>query len=180
MNGVIHTRVGYAGGDKLSPTYRDMGDHSEAIEITYDPDVVSYEQLLTVFWASHRPYNEPWSVQYRSAIFPADAEQAEAARRSMKGREAVTGETIYTAIEEGARFWSAETYHQKYRLQGDKALMAELARMYPGEKDFVGSTAAARINGYLAGYRDDATEATLPELGLSEAGLAIVRERLER
>ena len=116
MHGVIHTRVGYAGGTKLSPTYRDMGDHTEAIEITYDPELVSYEQLLRVFWESHRPYNEPWSVQYRSAIFYHDDEQKKIAEEDIKDLEAqkIWDDPIVTTIETLDVFYPAEDYHDDY------------------------------------------------------------------
>jgi len=180
MDGVVRTRVGYAGGSKPGPTYRAMGDHTESIEIVYDPQRVSYEQLLDVFWSAHRPVSKPWSVQYRSAVFPADEAQRAAAEKSKLAREAQLGKPLFTAIEDDAVFWSAETYHQKYRLQGNSDIMAEIAAMYPGEDAFVGSTAAARINGYLAGHRDAGTEDTLKQLGLSDEQLTALRSRLER
>lgn len=66
---MIRTRVGYAGGSKENPTYYSLGDHSETIQIDYDPTQISYGQLLEVFWNSHNPTYEPWSRQYMSIIF---------------------------------------------------------------------------------------------------------------
>jgi peptide methionine sulfoxide reductase MsrA len=67
--GVIRTRVGYAGGTKADPSYHSLGDHSETVEVVYNPEVVSYESMLKVFWESHNPVNRSWSRQYMSAIF---------------------------------------------------------------------------------------------------------------
>jgi hypothetical protein len=85
------------------------------------------------------------------------------------------GEQIFTAIEPFSAFYLAEDYHQKYRLQGVPELMAELQAIYPNGDDFVNSTAAARLNGYIGGNGTLAgLQAEMNDLGLSTAG----RERL--
>ena len=63
LEGVVRTRVGYAGGDKVNPTYKMIGDHTETIEIDYDPEVISYTELLEIFFASHDPYRAAYSRQ---------------------------------------------------------------------------------------------------------------------
>ena len=150
-----------------------MGDHTEAIEVVYDPETIRYEDLLTVFWASHNPINEPWSRQYRSAIFPADDAQEQLATRSKAARSKAVHRPLYTAIEAGARFWTAEDYHQKYRLRSEPALMKALAERYP-DGGWVDSTAAARINGMLAGhpYTGD-----IADLGLTPAGEKLLSKK---
>jgi len=67
MQGIYRTRVGYAGGSTSSPTYRNIGDHTETIQIDYNPKEISHEELLDVFWRSHSPEVKSWSRQYMSA-----------------------------------------------------------------------------------------------------------------
>jgi hypothetical protein len=120
------------------------------VEIDYDPSVVSYNDLLEIFWKSHDPGSRSWSRQYRSVIFYHGEEQKRLALESKKAEEAGIGK-VYTEILPAAAFYRAEDYHQKYYLRQRPDLLRELQTVYPGEKALVDSTAAARINGYLAG-----------------------------
>ena len=173
---MIRTRVGYAGGKKLDPTYHDLGDHTESIQVVYDPEKISYGTLLSVFWDAHDPTNEPWSVQYRSAIFPTTDEQLALAEASKRAKAAALGEEIHTAIEAGARFWTAEDYHQKYRLRGEPVVMKALAERYP-DGGWVDSTAAARINGILGGH---GYVGEISDLGLPREAEAVLTWRTGR
>jgi len=165
---VVRTRVGYAGGSKASPTYHDLGDHSETIQVDYDPVQVSYQELLDVFWRSHSPTARPLSRQYASVIFYHTAEQQRLAEASLAREEGSRGRRIYTEIVPFSEFYRAETYHQKYRLQKVPALVGELRALYPQGNDWIDSTVAARANGYLGGYGTlDGVEAAVEELGLS-------------
>jgi len=148
---VIRTRVGYTGGNMVNPTYYDIGDHSEAIQIDYDPRVISYEQLLAIFWQGHNPYSQAWSRQYKAAVFYHNAEQEQRARQSLQKIAAINGHKVYTEILPLTEFYRAEGYHQKYMLRHHPELMAHFEHTYPDDRDFVDSTAAARINSYLAG-----------------------------
>lgn len=123
--GVLSTRVGYTGGSLDTPTYRDVCSgrtgHAESVEVSYDPERVSYDQLLTVFWETHNPttlnrQGPDVGTQYRSAIFFRDAEQ-EAAARASKEKLQQSGKysrEIVTEITPAAKFWEAEDYHQQY------------------------------------------------------------------
>ena len=71
----MSTRVGYAGGAKEDPTYRSLGDHSETIQIIYDPEIISYNELLDIFWQSHNPSLGSFTRQYASIIFYHDDNQ---------------------------------------------------------------------------------------------------------
>ncbi len=160
--------MGYAGGSKPNPTYHDLGDHSETIQIDYDPALISYQELLDIFWSSHSPTARPWSRQYASIIFYHDPEQKRLAEASLERQAAGLGSSIYTEIVPFDQFTLAETYHQKYRLQQDPALLREFRAIYPQDEDFINSTAAARVNGYLGGYGTlAALEAGIEDLGLS-------------
>jgi peptide-methionine (S)-S-oxide reductase len=125
IDGVIDTRVGYTGGEKEDPTYRevctDRTGHAEAVEVTFDPAVVTYEELLKVFWELHDPtqlnrQGPDVGSQYRSAIFFHSPEQEEKARASkeklQKDRQYKT--PIVTQIVPASEFYGAEEYHQRY------------------------------------------------------------------
>jgi len=166
----VRTRVGYAGGQLLDPTYHFMGDHSEAFQLDFDPRIVSYDELLATFWASHAPNRASRSRQYMAAVFCEDEQQLERANAS----RARLGTTVETPVIAGARFYLAEDYHQKYYLR-HHALMRELASYSP--RQLVDSTVAARLNGYVAGR---GTLARLRE-ELADFGLSrTASEQLER
>lgn len=152
LDGVVRTRVGYAGGTLENPSYYNMGDHTETIQIDYDPAQVSYEQLLEVYWDNHNPTILRWSRQYMSILFYHNSEQRTLAMKSREDEEANLGRRIYTDIIPFSEFYLAEDYHQKYHLQQVPGLMEELAAIYPNFTDLIDSTAAARINGYAGGH----------------------------
>ena len=167
---MVRTRVGYAGGTKEHPTYHSLGDHSETIEIDYDPMKITYRELLDVFWRSHSPTNRSWSRQYSSIIFYHNEEQKRIAEESMTQTAARLHGTVVTEIVPYTGFTLAEDYHQKHALQQYPEFMEEFERVYSSERDFVGSTAVTHVNGYLGGegtYEDLMKE--IERLGLSPA-----------
>ena len=164
---MVRTRVGYCGGTTPAPTYHRLGDHSETVEVDYDPRVLSYADLLDVFFASHSPSYPPFSVQYRSAIFYRTEDERTTAEAAIARARSERG-SVFTAVEPFRAFHLAEDYHQKHTLRGHGDLMREFARLFPGERGFVDSTAAARVNGWLSGC---ATAGQLDrELGLTGLG----------
>ena len=176
MTGVVRTRVGYCGGTLKDPTYHNLGDHSESIQVDYDPTKLTFEQMLDLIWTSHSPCRTTWSRQYMSAIFYAGDEQKKAILASKARLEAKLGEPVKTAILPLTTFTWAEDYHQKYELRCNADLMKEFAAMYPETKDFVNSTSAARVNGYIAGRgTPEQLKKEMDLLGLSAEG----RKRLE-
>ena len=123
LDGVAKTRVGYAGGELDNPTYEDVCSHktghAEVVEVSYDPDQVSYDDLLDVFWGKHDPTQlnrQGWDIgdQYRSVIFVHDEEQRTAAERSKDNEQAAYRKPIVTQIEPAPAFYEAEDYHQQY------------------------------------------------------------------
>jgi peptide-methionine (S)-S-oxide reductase len=123
LDGVMKTRVGYAGGGVDHPTYKQVCSsrtgHAEVVEVTYDPDQVPYEQLLAVFWAEHDPtqvnrQGPDIGSQYRSVIFVHDAEQRAAAEASRARVQERLTRSVATSIEDAPPFWEAEDYHQQY------------------------------------------------------------------
>ena len=123
LEGVTRTRVGYTGGTLENPTYEDVCSHTtghaEVVEVTYDPERVSYDALLDVFWGKHDPTQlnrQGWDIgdQYRSVIFFDDEEQQEAALRSKTSEQAKWKAPIVTQVEPAETFYEAEGYHQQY------------------------------------------------------------------
>ncbi len=167
MPGVVRTRVGYAGGTTLDPTYHEIGDHAETLEIQFDPTLTSYDELLEIFWRSHSPTRQPWKRQYMSAIFTHGDDQHDRALATRDAAAVKLGE-IHTEIEPAGPFYLAEDYHQKYRLSRTGNLLIELQAMYPRIEDLVRSTAAARMNGFVAGHGQlEALRAEIDDYGLS-------------
>jgi peptide-methionine (S)-S-oxide reductase len=147
-----------------------LGDHSETVQIDYDPAQISYEELLDIFWASHNPTGQTWSRQYMSIIFYHDERQKELALASRERQAARLGRPIATEIVPFTAFYLAEGYHQKYWLRQKADFEQAFKAIYPDGDDLVASTAAARVNGYLGGYGSfDALQAEVDSLGLPPA-----------
>ncbi len=113
LEGVTRTEVGFEGGTLEHPTYRQVCSHTtghaEVVEVTYDPELVSYEQLLDLFWSKHNPRRSTdRNDQYRSVIFVHDEEQRAAAERS----KARVGGAAF--VEPAQTFYRAEDHHQQY------------------------------------------------------------------
>ena len=152
LEGVIRTRAGYAGGQTPHPDYNNIGDHTEAVQVDYDPGQISYADLLAVFWESHRPDSPSWKRQYLHAVFYHDDLQQAAALASKAAAQERLGRTVLTEVQPLRSFTRAEDYHQKYLLKREADLLRDLTRAYPRHRDLVDSTAAARLNGYTGGH----------------------------
>ena len=123
--GVLDAAVGYSGGHTQNPTYRDVctdtTGHAEVVQVTFDPEKVSYDELLDVFWTIHDPtqlnrQGPDFGKQYRTAIFFHSPEQEAAAKKSREALEAShkLRRPIATEITPAGTFWRAEEYHQRY------------------------------------------------------------------
>jgi peptide-methionine (S)-S-oxide reductase len=121
--GVISTRVGYTGGEAPNPTYGQVCSgatgHAETLEVEFDPEQVSYERLLDLFWEVHDPtqlnrQGPDVGTQYRSAIFFHSPEQEAAALASKEAVGSRYRREVVTEIVPASEFWSAEDYHQRY------------------------------------------------------------------
>lgn len=129
--GVILTFVGYTGGNTINPTYEevctDKTGHTEAVEIVFDPGIISYEELLEVFWNIHDPttlnrQGPDIGTQYRSAIFYHTSEQEKIAKASKEKLEESRKykDKIVTEITQTKEFYKAEEYHQRYHEKMEK------------------------------------------------------------
>lgn len=181
MDGVVRTRVGYAGGSTPDPTYQNIGDHIETIQIDFDPKKISYEKIVKVFWDSHKPTRMVWKRQYASALFFHDKYQEGVARETRDRICSSLGEKVHTEIIAFTKFYLAEMYHQKYHLQGYEGLMTEYRDVYPEMADIVNSTSAARVNGYIGGYGDISKfKKEFSALGLSEDKENFLKDIIKR
>jgi peptide-methionine (S)-S-oxide reductase len=137
IEGVVATRVGYTGGRTTNPTYEevcsDKTGHAEAVQVWFDPDVVSYDELLDTFWSVHDPTQrnrQGWDFgsQYRSAIFFHDADQEKLAIASRDKLQGNRSKPIATEIVSAPTFYDAEDYHQRYHEKHGGAFCATTVR----------------------------------------------------
>jgi peptide-methionine (S)-S-oxide reductase len=124
VKGVKSTEVGYIGGTMKNPSYEDVCNdktgHAEAVQVIFDPNEISYEQLLEIFWSIHNPtqlnrQGPDIGTQYRSVIFFHNKEQQKAAERSLKNLAKKM--KVVTEIVPATEFYKAEEYHQKYMVK---------------------------------------------------------------
>jgi peptide-methionine (S)-S-oxide reductase len=123
IEGVLETTVGYTGGTTADPSYEQVCSgrtgHAEAVQVWFEPSMVSYSDLLTTFWSIHNPTTrdqQGWDIgsQYRSAIFFADADQERLAIASRDEHQEALTRPIVTEIVPQSAFYDAEDYHQRY------------------------------------------------------------------
>lgn len=123
VTGVIDVQSGYCGGETENPTYDQvctgMTGHAEAVRITFDPEKISYQRILELFWKIHDPTTKnrqgaDVGEQYRSVIFYFDEEQKRVAEASLISEQKKLSAPIVTQIVPAARFWPAEDWHQDY------------------------------------------------------------------
>ena len=130
IEGVTDVRVGYTGGTTEQPSYKEVCSgrtgHAEAVEVTFDPTEVAYEELVDAFWRLHDPTQvnrQGWDIgsQYRSAIFTHSPEQARVAAESKARAQERLSKPIVTQIVPAETFWPAEEYHQQYLVKNGRA-----------------------------------------------------------
>lgn len=153
LPGVLRTRVGFSGGTTPNPTYRRMGDHTETVQIDFDPDILSFEEVLKQFWGNHYPNRDEYKGrQYISLLHYHNRAQAETIERVKKEAEMRLGEAIETEISPYGQFTLAEERHQKYYLKRYPKALEQLAAFYPSPALLVDSVFAARLNGFVKGF----------------------------
>jgi peptide-methionine (S)-S-oxide reductase len=137
IEGVLDTRVGYTGGTAADPSYKQVCSgatgHAEAVQVWFDPELISYNQLLETFWSIHNPTSlnrQGWDFgsQYRSAIFFHDTDQERRAIASRDEHQAGRRRPIVTDIVPAPVFYDAEDYHQRYVEHNGGAVCATTLR----------------------------------------------------
>ena len=125
--GVIDTKVGYTGGTKIDPTYEevctDLTGHAEVVKVDFDEAIISYNDILNIFFANHNPtqlnrQGPDVGTQYRSSVFYLNSDQKEIAVSKIKSLQPQYNNSIVTEVVEGAQFYMAEEYHQQYVAKG--------------------------------------------------------------
>ena len=133
--GVVKTRVGYTGGDVANATYRDHGTHAEGIEIVFDPEVLSYRELLEFFFQIHDPttmnrQGNDIGTSYRSGIYWLTEEQKAEALRTIADVDAsgIWPGKVVTEVKQAGDFWEAEPFHQDYLVRNPNGYTCHFAR----------------------------------------------------
>ena len=139
-----------AGGAADAPTYRNMGDHTESFQLVYDPEVISFEDILEVFWGEHDPYRQTWSAQYQNIAFFETDTQREAIERYVSILEK-GGRKVRTRIEPLGSYTLAEDYHQKHSLRRFPEFTEALEKRSEGQ-GWMFTHEATKLNGYLGNY----------------------------
>ncbi|RNI29038.1 peptide-methionine (S)-S-oxide reductase MsrA [Rufibacter latericius] len=175
VEGVQKTWVGYVGGDSDNPTYWNLGQHIETVQLEINTSLVSYRQLLDLFFTNHSPTKAPWKRQYTSAIFFRSPGQEEIIRQRIAQEEKKIQQKLFTLVLPFQKFYLAEERHQKWYLQRNPALRSELLKSFPNFPEFLNSTAASQLNAYLAGFwPKPKAEFLLQKMPLSEARKQII------
>ncbi len=151
LDGVVRTRVGYAGGTKPAPTYHSLGDHTEVVQVEYDPDVIAVEELLKQVFTSHDPRRQTGNRQYHNVVLPGTERQLTAVYEYLEGSD-FDSETVETRIETLSAFYPAESYHQKYTLRSRRWAMDAFEEAGYGDEQLRESPAAAKLNAHVSGH----------------------------
>tara|TARA_B100001167_G_scaffold95628_1_gene58133 strand:- start:20 stop:478 length:459 start_codon:yes stop_codon:yes gene_type:complete len=126
-NGIIDTKVGYSGGNKINPTYEEVctgnTDHAEVVKVEYDESIITYDQILNIFFANHNPtqlnrQGPDVGTQYRSSIFYLNDNQKSQAEQKINSLQENFNNNIVTEIKKATEFYLAEEYHQEYVAKG--------------------------------------------------------------
>jgi Peptide methionine sulfoxide reductase len=151
IDGVIRTRVGYAGGKKSDPTYHNLGDHTEVFQVDYDPTVVTYWDLLARVFANHRPNHQTRKTQYQNIILMGTSNQRKTLNEFL-AEHGLDADALGTRIERLLRFYPAEDYHQKHSLCTDPVHSDVFDEAGYTDDEIQESPAAAKLNGYASGH----------------------------
>ena len=151
LDGVVRTRVGYAGGTRTDPSYHALGDHTEVFQVDFDPGRTSYRALAERALDGHDPNRQVPKTQYQNVLFAATADQRETLATLLEER-GLKADAIGTRIERLDRFYLAEDYHQKHSLRGTPGLQSVFEELGYDDAELRESPAAAVLNGAAAGH----------------------------
>lgn len=156
-----------------------MGDHTEAIQVEFDPKKITFKQILDVITAEHNPHARVRGTQYKSVLWTHGEAQAKAAAAWVAALEKKNKKQVTTEVRPAERFWIAEDYHQKYYLRGRDRLVQALFGARLDDEAFRNSTLAARVNGWLTGGGTaEEIEREVKALGLGDKQKQALKEAL--
>ncbi|XKG87007.1 peptide-methionine (S)-S-oxide reductase [Sutcliffiella horikoshii] len=149
----MRTRVGYAGGTTLSPTYKQMGDHTECLQIDFNPTQITFEEIVRHFWNSHNSNRGNYKGrQYLSIFLFHDYYQKEVLEKIKQETQDINSQTIGTEIAPLNYFTLAEERHQKYYLKRYQNATQKLRKFFLTEEAFNNATLVARLNSFVKGH----------------------------
>jgi len=151
IDGVVRTRVGYAGGTKTAPSYEFLGDHTEVVQIEYDPERLSFTDLLECAFAEHDPYHQPQKHQYQNIIFTETATQHDQLL-TVLDESGLNRDRLETRLESLDQFHLAEAYHQKFNLRGKRWITDVFTEAGYDDEAVRESPSAAKLNAHVAGH----------------------------
>ncbi|SDR05642.1 peptide-methionine (S)-S-oxide reductase [Natronobacterium texcoconense] len=154
IDGVVRTRVGYAGGTKPDPSYDVIGDHTEVVQAAYDPDRISFRKLLEWAFSEQQPYRQPRKRQYHNIVFTETADQHEQLQAFLDDSD-FDRDRLETRFEELDECYVAEDYHQKFQLRGKRWITDVFDEANYDAEDVRESPAAAKLNAHAAGHEVD-------------------------
>jgi len=175
MLGVVKSRVGYTGGSTRNPTYRSIGDHTETVALDFDPDKISYKELLDHFWSSHNPHSQSHNRQYMPAIFYHGTKQKLLAEETKDELQKQYSQPITTQILPAETFYNAEDYHQKYLLRQHRELLEGLNL---SDEEIISSPVSCKLNAYISGHGNgEDLEKNCADFGLSQTQTSYVKKQ---
>ncbi|RZV12629.1 peptide-methionine (S)-S-oxide reductase [Natrinema hispanicum] len=151
VDGVVRTRVGYAGGTKPDPSYEVLGDHTEVIQVEYDPEQLSFTDLLERAFSEHNPYQQPQKRQYQNIMFTETVAQHDQLLAFLNESD-LSHDGLATRLESLDRFYLAEAYHQKFNLRGKRWITDVFTEAGYDDEAVRESPAAAKLNAHVAGH----------------------------
>ena len=172
VDGVLRTRVGYAGGDSTTPSYDDLGNHIEVFEVDYDPDLLSYEDMVHLYFQFYDATARPFSQRVTPVIYYRNAAEQVIAEDVKLSIENSSEKGIFTVIRPLEVFYLAEEKHQLSYLKQESSLYKEIREIFIEDDALLLSILASKLNGFIAGYGSE-TDLTyvLKGSGLSDASL---------
>jgi len=179
VEGVIRTRVGYTGGDSLTPSYDNLDNHIEVIEVDYNPSLISYEQLIQKYFELYNGTERPYSLRVKSVIFYRSDDEYEIASKVKADYVHSIKQGVYTEIDPIDVFFLAEDKHQLSYLKQEISLYNEIKQIFPNNNQELLSILASKLNGIIAGYGSEGQISDiLSKSALSEASINRVMDIL--
>ncbi len=150
LDDVVRTRVGYAGGHETDPTYRALGDHTEVVQVEFDPTRIEFGDVLDVALREHDLRHQTAKRQYQNILFTENDDQRETIEAAIEAGP-FDREHVETRIEALDAFYPAEDYHQKYNLRSHASLLSQFEEAGYDDTDIRESPAAAKLNAHVTG-----------------------------
>ena len=177
LDGVLRTRVGYTGGQLTTPSYDNLGNHIEVFEVDYDPEKISYEDLVNYYFSAYDATERPFSRRVHSVIYYRNENEKTIAQGVKGSLEKTLGRGVFTEVDAMEDFYLAEAEEQLLYLKVETSIYHELTQIFPDYEQQLLSILASKLNGHIAGYgTEDSLEELLKASSLSEASQLRMRQ----